>query len=144
MKTILAAIDFSDVSEKVLAQAAELARATGAKLHIVHGVEQIAAFYDIYGYTVPDLADYSQQAADRASAALNKRVAKMALPDEQTEVRVLEGPFLETLLDYRREIAADMLVVGSHGHGFVARVLIGSTAQRILHKSEVPTLVVPA
>lgn len=144
MKTILVAIDFSDVSEKVLSTTAEIARAMGAKVHLVHGVEQVAAFYDIYGYTVPDMADFSQQAAERATKVLAERAATMGLPEGQVETRILEGPFLDTLLGYSQEIAADMLVVGSHGHGLVARVLLGSTAQRILHKSEVPTLVVPA
>lgn len=144
MKTILVAIDFSDVSEKVLSTTAELAQATGATVHLVHGIEQVAGLYDIYGYTVPDLAHFARQASERAAEVLTERAATMGLPADRIHTRILEGPLLETLLSHSQQIGADLLVVGSHGHGLVARVLLGSTAQRILHKSEVPTLVVPA
>jgi nucleotide-binding universal stress UspA family protein len=143
MKTIIAAIDFSDASKKVLAQASAMAKSTGAKVYVVHGIEQLAAFYDIYGYTVPDMTNFSQQATDRANEALQKRADGMNLPSDQVETRIVEGTFIDALLDFAREVNGDMLIVGSHGHGLVARVLLGSTAQRLLHKTEIPTLVVP-
>lgn len=144
MKTILVAIDFSDVSAKVLANAGELARALGAQVHLVHGVEQLASFYDIYGYTIPDVSTFEEQARDRAEKGLAEKAASMGLPTEQVVTKVLEGAFLDSLLEYGQEISADLLVLGSHGHGLVARVLLGSTAQRVLHRAEIPTLIVPA
>lgn len=144
MKTLLVAIDFSDVSAKVLANAGELAKAFGATVHLVHGVEQLASFYDIYGYTIPDVNTFEDQARDRAEKALAEKAASMGLPAEQVVTKVLEGPFLDSLLEYGQEVSADLLVLGSHGHGLVARVLLGSTAQRVLHRAEIPTLIVPA
>lgn len=144
MKTIIAAIDFSDVSSKVLQQSCELAKATGAKVILVHGVEQLASFYDIYGYTVPDAGQFEDHARDRAQSALEERAQTLDLPAEQVETQVLEGPLLETLIDCAKEREADLLVLGSHGHGVVARVLIGSTAQRIINHTSIPTLIVPA
>lgn len=144
MKTIVSAIDFSDVSEKVLAQSQELAAATGAKLYVVHVVEQLAAFYDIYGYTVPDIEGFEAHARERAETSLKEKASVVNLPADKMETVVLEGPIQETLLNFMDTQQADLLVVGSHGHGLVARVLLGSTAQRILNKCEVPVLVVPA
>ncbi|MDQ8191990.1 universal stress protein [Roseibacillus persicicus] len=144
MKTVIAAIDFSDVSAKVLKQASELAKATGAKVTLVHGIEQLAAFYDIYGYTIPDAANFETHARERAEDSLAERAKTLQLPAEQIDYKVLEGPFLETLLDYAKEANADLLILGSHGHGVVARMLLGSTAQRVISHTSIPTLIVPA
>lgn len=144
MKTIIAAIDFSDVSSKVLTQASELAKATGAKVMLVHGIEQLAAFYDIYGYTIPDAGSFETHARERAESSLAERAKALDLPAEQVECQVLEGPFLETLLDFAKEANADLLILGSHGHGVVARMLLGSTAQRVINHTAIPTLIVPA
>ena len=144
MKMIIAAIDFSDVSAKVLAQAGELAHATGAKVLVVHGIEQLASFYDIYGYTVPEATDFETHARDRANQALKERAAALGLPEGRVQTQVLEGPLMETLVKCAKDREADLLVLGSHGHGVVARMLIGSTAQRIVHHTCVPTLIVPA
>lgn len=144
MKTIIAAIDFSDVSAKVLAQTTELAKATGAKVLLVHGIEQLASFYDIYGYTVPDVGEFETHARERAENALKERAAGVDLPDDQIETEVLEGPLIDTLIECVKAKEADLLVLGSHGHGVVARILLGSTAQRIINHAAVPTLIVPA
>ena len=141
MKMIIAAIDFSDVSAKVLAQAGGLAKATGAKVLVVHGIEQLS---DIYGYTVPEAADFETHARERACGALKERAAEMGLPEEQVETEVLEGALMESLVKCTQEREADLLVLGSHGHGVVARMLIGSTAQRVIHHTCVPALIVPA
>lgn len=141
---IIAAIDFSDVSTKVLEQTAELAKATGAQVLIVHAIEQLTSFYDIYGYTVPDIGDFENHARERAEAALKERAETLKLPADQVRVQVLEGGMLETLVACAKENEADLLVLGSHGHGVVARVLLGSTAQRVINQATVPTLIVPA
>ena len=141
---IIAAIDFSDVSTKVLEKTGELAKATGAQVLLVHGIEQVAAFYDIYGYTVPDAADFENHARERAESALKERSASLDLPAEQFKVQILEGSFLDTLVACAKENEADLLVLGSHGHGVVARMLLGSTAQRVVNQATIPTLIVPA
>lgn len=144
MKKIIAAIDFSDVSAKVLNQTAELAQATGAQVVLVHGIEQLASFYDIYGYTVPDVGEFEIHARDRAAKALEERAKTLTLPADQISTEILEGPLIDTLLDSAKSHQADLLVLGSHGHGVVARLLLGSTAQRIINQATIPILIVPA
>ncbi|MBK1832533.1 universal stress protein [Roseibacillus ishigakijimensis] len=144
MKRILAAIDFSDVSSEVLAQTAALAQATGAQVTLVHGIEQLAAFYDIYGYTIPDVTSFETHARQRAQKALEERAQELQLSPDRYQTRVLTGPLVDSLIDCAREIDADLIVLGSHGHGIVARMLLGSTAQRIVNEAVLPSLIVPA
>jgi nucleotide-binding universal stress UspA family protein len=45
-------------------------------------------------------------------------------------------------LDYVSEVKGDLLVVGSHGHGFVAHMLLGSVAERVIRQAPCPVLTV--
>jgi nucleotide-binding universal stress UspA family protein len=56
--------------------------------------------------------------------------------------QVLYGPPAETLAEAASAGDADLLVVGSRGHGAVARVLLGSTSDRVVHVASMPVLVV--
>ena len=55
---------------------------------------------------------------------------------------MLSGPPAEALVEAAASTEADLLVVGSHGHGAVARVLLGSTTDRVVHLAGCPVLVV--
>lgn len=143
MKTIIAALDFSDASELVLAQTAELARATGAEVHLVHAIESLANFYDIYGYTVPDTSEFERHANERAALRLTEKVADLGVPVEKVTTKVLTGPVVDALLDYSDGIEEGILVIGTHGHGVLARVLMGSVAEKVLRRSTIPVLMVP-
>lgn len=144
MKTIVAAIDFSDVTEQVLAQTSRLAKATGSKVILTHWVEQLASFYNIYGYSVPDANDYERVAHERAEAALQRKMELLNLPDEQVDCELLTGVLVDSILDCATKHQADLIVLGSYGHGVISRVLLGSTAQKIINKAALPTLIIPA
>jgi len=57
---------------------------------------------------------------------------------------LVQGPTTETILGEAEKLAADLIVVGSHGHGALARAIVGSTSRSLLGKAKVPVLVVPA
>ena len=67
---------------------------------------------------------------------------KTELPDAVSQVA--EGSPLHALLDYVAESHADFVVLGSHGHGVIASLLLGSVAEGMVRKATVPTLIVPA
>jgi len=67
---------------------------------------------------------------------------KPELPDATAQLA--EGSPLHALLDYVKESDADMVVLGSHGHGVIASLLLGSVAEGMVRKAAVPTLIVPA
>ncbi|MGA0845304.1 MAG: universal stress protein [Luteolibacter sp.] len=145
MKTIIVAIDFSNASPGVLEMATRIAEAFAAKLCLFHVVEPEPS-YTAYGFTpdeFPALHAYQEEAKHRAADKLEKlhTEVKKKLPDSVCQVA--EGSPLHALLDYSRELNADLVVLGSHGHGAIASLLLGSVADGMVRKAAVPTLIVP-
>lgn len=146
MKTIIAAVDFSNATPGVLEMAARIALSFQARLHLLHVVEPEPS-YTAYGFTpdeFPALHAYQEEAKRRAAKQLQEELTKVLpeLPDTVTEIR--EGSPLHCLLDFVKESHADMVILGSHGHGFIASLLLGSVAEGMVRKATVPTLIVPA
>lgn len=146
MKTIVVAVDFSNATPGVLDMGRNLAKAFGAKLHLLHVVEPEPS-YTAYGFTpdeFPALHAYQEEARRRAAGKLDELLVsvKSDLPDAVSQVA--EGSPLHALLDYVSESNADFVVLGSHGHGVIASLLLGSVAEGMVRKATVPTLIVPA
>jgi nucleotide-binding universal stress UspA family protein len=146
MKTIVVAVDFSNATPGVLEMASRQAQAFGAKLQLFHVVEPEPS-YTAYGFTpdeFPALHAYQEEAKRRAAAKLDGLLGqvKSALPDATCQIA--EGSPLHALLDYVKESGADLVVLGSHGHGAIASLLLGSVAEGMVRKATVPTLIVPA
>ena len=145
MKTIVAALDFSDATPSVLEAASMMAKAFGASLHLVHIMEPEPT-YSAYGFTpeeFPAIHAFQKEARVRAEQAL--RVQKGKVPEGVTmQTALLEGNPLQELLTYATSQNADLLVLGSHGHGVVASMLLGSVAEGVVRKAEIPSLVIPA
>ena len=145
MKTIVVALDFSDASGPVLEFAAKMAGVFGATLHLVHVVEPEPT-YSAYGFTpeeFPAIHVFQKEARSRAKSALDEK-RKALDGDLKVETHLLEGNPMHALLEFGMEEGADLVVLGSHGHGVVASMLLGSVAEGLVRKAEIPVLVVPA
>jgi nucleotide-binding universal stress UspA family protein len=146
MKTIVAAVDFSDSTPGVLTMATSLAKVYGADLHLLHVVEPEPT-YTAYGFTpdeFPAMHTFQEEAKRRANHKLQDLLAGIDSELTNVVVRLVEGSPLHALLEYVKTNAADMVILGSHGHGVVASLLLGSVAEGMVRKAQVPTLIVPA
>lgn len=146
MKTIVAAVDFSNATAGVLQMAGNLAKAFGAQLRLLHVVEPEPS-YTAYGFTpdeFPALHAYQEEAKRRATAKLDELLKNVAVTLPDATSQIAEGSPLHSLLDYVRDSHADMVVLGSHGHGVIASLLLGSVAEGMVRKAAVPTVIVPA
>ncbi|HEY8991646.1 MAG TPA: universal stress protein [Luteolibacter sp.] len=146
MKTIVAALDFSNATPGVMATAASLAKAFGASLHLLHVIEAEPT-YTAYGFTpdeFPAIHTFQEEAKKRAAAKLDEALATVPSGVPEVVTKLTEGPPLHAVLDYVKEVGADLVVLGAHGHGAVAALLLGSVAEGLVRKAVVPTLVVPA
>jgi nucleotide-binding universal stress UspA family protein len=147
MKKILVAVDFSDATPVVVAKAVEMAIAFGADLHLLHVVEPEPT-YTAYGFTpdeFPAIQTFHAEARKRAQKSLEDLVSKTAA---KSGIRVIghleDGRPLVQLEISVKEIGADLVILGSHGHGVVASLLLGSVAEGMVRKAIIATLIVPA
>ena len=146
MKKIIAAIDFSDASDLVLKKALEISKGLGAELHLVHVFEPEPT-YTAYGFTAlefPAIHTFQEEARERAEKALAHRVEGLNGDEVVVIGKLLIGGPVSSILEYARAHGADLVVVGSHGHGAMAAMFLGSAAEGMVRKNEVPVLVVPA
>ncbi|MEY4570443.1 MAG: hypothetical protein RLZZ398_1882 [Verrucomicrobiota bacterium] len=146
MKTIIVAVDFSNATPGVTQIAIELAKPFGADLQLLHVVEPEPG-YAAYGFTpaeFPAMIEFHEEAKRRASAKLDELLTTVRAQVPSANAKILEGRPLQMLLDHIKQSGADFVVVGSHGHGVIASLLLGSVAEGMARKASVPTLIVPA
>ena len=60
-----------------------------------------------------------------------------------TTALLVQGPTVELIIKEASKLDVDMIIIGSHGGGAMHRLLVGSTSEGVLHKSECPVLIVP-
>jgi nucleotide-binding universal stress UspA family protein len=147
MKRILAAVDFSNATPGVVETAANMARAFGAELHLLHVIEPEPT-YTAYGFTpeeFPAIHTFHAETRARAQKTLDEAVARISTTSGIAPVAHLgDGSPLHVLEEQVAKLGADLVVIGSHGHGVIASLLLGSVAEGLVRKAIVPTLVVPA
>ena len=160
MKRILVPIDFSDVTPRVIDLARRLAKALDAEIHLVHVKELTAAAAPgMLGYGLagmPELAPMAgvpvpafQPMPEPVSEDQDQK-SKLARWQEQIaqdgiKVGLHEptGTVAEEILNEADELNADLIVMGTHGHGAMYNLLIGSAAKAVLKHSTRPVLLVP-
>lgn len=146
MKTIVVAVDFSNVTPRLLAMACDLAKAFSAQLRLFHAVEPEPS-YTAYGFTpneFPVMNEFQEEARRRAALKLEELLATVRAEIPNATSLLTEGSPLHSLIDHVKESGADFVILGSHGHGAIASFLLGSVAEGLVRKATVPTLVVPA
>jgi nucleotide-binding universal stress UspA family protein len=143
MNVIVVGVDHSPDANAALAFAEDEARLRGATLRVVHAWQ-----YGYIGYTgfeggMPALGGDIKKMQAAAEAALRASVSQaMGKSDVEIEQRVVQGAPAAVLVEESRD--ADLLVVGSRGHGGFTQLLLGSVSQQCAHLSECPVVIVRA
>lgn len=137
LKKILVPVDFSKFSDKALRYAEELAGKFHAELHLLHAFETMPIMAE-GGYFPPDIASKEEEAARQSLNELEVNV-----PDEVQIVRELNHghPFVE-IVRYAKENDVGLIVMGTHGRGAIAHMLLGSVAEKVVRKASCPVLTV--
>lgn len=143
MKQILAAIDFSEATTPVLDRAAELAEAFGASLTLMHVAAPDPDFVG-YGVGPSSVRDARAQELRREHRTLQVYADNMRQRNIQTKALLVQGPTVARLLDEAHSLGADVIVIGSRGHGAVRRALLGSVSRGVLSGARCPVHCVPA
>jgi nucleotide-binding universal stress UspA family protein len=141
MKNILVPVDFSSGTPAVVQAAVEQARLAKAQLLLLH-VEPPEP--DFVGYrpgpqTVRDNVALKIRKDHRQLDALEKKLKKQKL---KVSAHLLQGPTVEKILQHAKRCRADLLVMGTHGHGALYNLLLGSVSEGVLRGASCPVLFV--
>ena len=133
-QTILHPTDLSESAKPALEVAARLAHNHGARLIVLHVVAPPVVYGEM-GASFPILDMKETLEAERIRL-------EGVTAGSGAECRVVEGTATDAILDFARNEPCDLIVMGTHGRGGVARLLFGSVAADVLRRSPCPVLAV--
>jgi len=132
---IVVAADFSETSLRAARLSLEVA-APHATVYLVHVAPRDA--------TLRDWSEFGRSYKEDAGGALRKLRDSLRVPAGMVvQCVLLQGDPATELLAFAASVNADLIASGSHGHGFVARMLVGSVTTRILRCATCSVLCVP-
>jgi nucleotide-binding universal stress UspA family protein len=143
MKEILVATDFGPAADNALRYAEALAREFGARLHVLHAVPNVyATSMDGYGY-----AAVPPQVQEDLETAARRHMRERVGDEDRQELRarttvVTHNSPAVAIVDYAKQHAIDLIVLGTHGRGAVAHMLLGNVAERVVRIAPCPVLTV--
>lgn len=141
LKRILLPTDFSEYAGVALRYACAFAKQFGAELHLLHVVEYVVPPFPLYGVnTSPprELAEWRKSAHEQI-----EKIPGTTWEKDLKVIRAVEtGRPHEEIADYVKENAIDLVIMGTHGHSALLHLLMGSVAQKVIHKAPCPVLTV--
>jgi nucleotide-binding universal stress UspA family protein len=138
-RTILVPLDGSPFGEHALPLALALARRAGARLHLIHVHSPLAAVYvEGVGFLDQSLDQKLRQGEQDYLAGVVRRMA--AAGTVETVTVVIDGALSATLAEYAVRVAADLVVMTTHGRGAVGRFWLGSVADELVRHLPMPVL----
>jgi len=164
VKKILYATDLSENARFAFAYAVSLADLYNAAITFIHVLPEVPDIIDksVIGYISEARWEEikSQNVEEAREAIIGKRRDHLAIRDAlhqfsedvresragegfvTDDIIVVRGNPVEEILKYSEERNCDLIVMGTHGHGTLADAMMGSTARRVLRRSQKPVLVV--
>jgi nucleotide-binding universal stress UspA family protein len=139
MKRIVIATDGSPSAQEAVVFGIELAAEQGALVDVVHVVPRFDIVPTV-AWGMPAAQPHAPTDGDRAPLAQARALAEERGVAVRTEL--LSGTAVDEIVAYADAIDADMIVLGSRGHGAVASALLGSVSQGVVHEARRPVLVV--
>lgn len=138
---IVAPIDFSEHSREALRNAKALAQHYGARIDLVHIVEETLhpAFY---GPAMQSIYDAQPDIEERAVERLKTFYRETEGPDSEVTFHAGPGRAPEALAEYARERAADLIVMATHGRTGLERMRLGSVTEKLMRRAPCPVFTV--
>jgi len=140
---ILVPLDGSNVAEEALGQAKELAHTLNVPIHLVRVVDTyraqaIPATGMALDYSM--LAELAEEEVEDAKTYMQASVDSLKAEGLTADGDVLQGPIAQQIVDAAE--AGDMIVMSSHGRTGIKRWFLGSVAEEVIRRANVPVLLV--
>lgn len=142
MKTVLTPIDFSSVSDAVVAEATALAKALDGRIVLLTVIQPpvITSEYAPMMDNLGEITAAGEKAAASNLAKIEDRLRAESIPTETIQVN---GAPVIHIVEQAQKLGADYIVMGSHGHTAVYDLLVGSTTHGVLMRAKCPVVIVP-
>jgi len=136
---VIWATDGSEHADRAMPYAVQAAQADGAELHVVHVVEKFA------GARAAGTDAFANE--DEIKAKVERQAKAITAENGvKTNIHVVAGlgtRIGDRIAEIAQDADADLIVVGTRGHGALGSFVHGSVTQRVLHVSPCPVLCVP-
>lgn len=126
-KRILVPLDGSAIDEALLEHVAELARLTGAEVVLL----RVAHYHT---------RDTMAHEIEEAEELLARAAGELSGKDVKVQTLVGRGEVADEIVAQAASLHADLIAMATHGHGLVARTVLGSVAEDVRHHTGVPLL----
>ncbi|MBA3894019.1 MAG: universal stress protein [Gemmatimonadales bacterium] len=140
---ILAALDFSGFTEPILRAVDRIAAASpGSRVWLLHVAEPDPSFV---GYDAGPPVVRDQVAAEyrREHQQLQDCVARVRGRGREASALLVQGAIADTILAEAARLDVQVIVMGSHGYGTIAELIVGGVSKVVLRKAGCPVLVIP-
>ena len=141
---ILVPTDFGPTSGLALRYGRELARNFGSSLHVLHAISDLVTLNTLPPTYVTDIAGLQREREVAARKRLDDELAsgpgKAGI--KTTTVVMMSATPAAAIVSYADEQRIDLIVMGTHGRGAVAHLLLGSVAEKVVRTAHCPVLTV--
>jgi len=150
IKKILYATDLSKNSSYAFLFATDMARRHDAKIVILHAIEPIPPYAEVYSgityemeqkqqeETAEELKKHLQRFCKKAETQIGSPCVELV-----SKVLVPRGHPPEEILNAANQEGCDVIVLGTHGKGFLAHTFLGSVSNAVLHRTRKPVFIIP-
>lgn len=141
-KNILVAVDFNDTIGELMAYAESIAGKFGSKIWVVHVAEPSPDFtgYEMGPQYIRDVKAEEFRQVHRQLQEISKLFVDQ---DIESEALLIQGSTVETIIDEVKKLNADLLIVGTHKHGFLFNLLSENVSLELLKRADIPFLAIP-
>ncbi|MGC4103511.1 universal stress protein [Ferruginibacter sp.] len=151
MKKVLIALDYGPTAQRVAEEGYAMAKAMDAKLVLLHVVADMASYsslafspvmgfggYADLNFMEPEISDDIKKASQEFLDA-----TKEHLKDDSIEVLIKEGDTADEIAAAAKEVAADVIVMGTHSRKWLETIVMGSVTEKVMHHITIPLYLVP-
>ena len=140
IKTIVFATDFSDGSVRACELARTLVKLTGARLHVLHVITELV---DKHRRRLSaDVVETLVREIERHAVEDMHRFCDAHFADLGPETDIVIGTSHEEVVNKAIRVDADLIIMGTHGRTGLEKMLVGSTAEKVVRSSPIPVLTV--
>lgn len=143
LKNILVPTDFGEAADAALAYGRALAERFDATIHVAHVIDNVylTSFgAETYAAIVPDLQRGLEEAAQKQLDELLVDSDKSGPPTKPA--LITSSAPASAIVEYAGKHGIDLIVMGTHGRGALAHLLMGSVAERVVRLAQCPVLTV--